>query len=331
MKPMREFRVGIDSYGLHPLHLSPFQMMDWAKSHGAEGVHFSEGGGCDPQCEDNGFLREISQYAKDNHLYLEWGGGQHIPFDMQTWEPKDIFQINKTAASQAKTLGTGIIRSCSGGLMRWDNSSPSTNTLLHESAKTLKELTPMLKDMGVVLAIELHFEFTTFELLRLFDLADAEPGGALGICLDTMNLLTMLESPTRGLNRILPWVVCTHIKDGGLLPHKDGLISFPAEIGKGAIHIKEVIKRLNPEEVTLSVEDHGGDFPLPIFDREFIDKFPDLEVDELCGLLETAQICADKKKKGELVLVNRSDWPALCETRISNGVKSLKQIASLDS
>ena len=75
----------------------------------------------------------------------------------------------------------------------------------------------MLRDHGVVLAIETHFEFTSFELCRLIEMCEAEPGGWLGICLDTMNLLTMIEHPVWATERLLPWVVSTHIKDGGVL------------------------------------------------------------------------------------------------------------------
>ena len=48
-------------------------------------------------------------------------------------------------------------------------------------------------------------------------MCEAEPGGWLGICLDTMNLLTMIEDPVMATRRLLPWVVSTHIKDGGVL------------------------------------------------------------------------------------------------------------------
>ena len=84
-------------------------------------------------------------------------------------------------------------------------------------AAALREQKPMLRDFGVILAIETHFEFTSFELLRLFEMCGAVPGEYLGICLDTMNLLTMLEDPVLAARRLLPWVVTTHIKDGGLM------------------------------------------------------------------------------------------------------------------
>ena len=62
-------------------------------------------------------------------------------------------------------------------------------------------------DHGVTLAIETHFEFTSFELVRLMERCDAEPGDYLGVCLDTMNLLTAIRLLNRAycvaVNRVL--------------------------------------------------------------------------------------------------------------------------------
>jgi sugar phosphate isomerase/epimerase len=191
-------RIGIDSYGLLPLGLDPMENLHWALDHGSQGVQFSGLREEDEKKTDEAYLKEMARFAAENDLYLEWGGGQHIPLDMLTWQKKDIFEANRKAAGQASLLGTRVVRSCSGGLMRWSADSPSTEALLAVTAEALREQRSMLRDHGVVLALETHFEFTTFELLRLFDMCDTEPGDYLGICLDTMNLLTMLEDPLAG-------------------------------------------------------------------------------------------------------------------------------------
>ena len=129
--------------------------------------------------------------------------------------------------------------------MRWDAANPPTDVLLRETAEALRAQQAMLRDHGVVLAIETHFEFTSFELLRLFDMCEAEPGGWLGICLDTMNLMTMLEHPVTAAGRLLPWVVSTHVKDGGVLRAPGGLITFPAPIGDGIVDLGAIIRRLD--------------------------------------------------------------------------------------
>jgi sugar phosphate isomerase/epimerase len=324
---MKAFRVGVDSYSLKPLGLDPFELLNWAVMNEAQGVQFSES---PPEATDKAFLRELSQYAAQNGLYLEWGGGQHIPFDLTTGKPKDIFAVNRAAAEQAAALGVRTVRSCSGGLMRWDEEFVPTEVLLRDMAGPLADQKRMLNDNGVILAIETHFEFTTFELLRLFEMCAAEPGDYLGICLDTMNLLTMLEDPASATRRILPWVVTTHVKDGGLELRPEGFVSFVAEAGRGVVDFKTIFRALASlnREIRLSVEDHGGHFVIPIFDRDFLGRFPDLAVPELAALIELASKTRDLMGKKALAPTERERWPALCHARVKRDLLAIRNLAS---
>jgi sugar phosphate isomerase/epimerase len=325
---MKDFRVGIDSYSITPLKPTPFEVMDWVKAHGGEGVQFSEVHLKEGQSLDEPYLKDLAHYAKERGLYLEWGGGRHIPFDTFTWKPKDVFPGNKAAAQQARALGVRVIRSCSGGLMRWTDKAPPTEELLRNMEKALRGCMPMLEDLDVVLAVEIHFEFTTFELLRVFEACGARPGGCIGICLDTMNLLTMLEDPVAGTERILPWVVATHVKDGGIVQNEKGLVSFPAEQGKGLIDFPRILEMLSTldHDVTLSIEDHGGSFEIPIHDHEFLSRFPDLEVKELALLFQTAQEGKRRMEEGTLAILDRADWPAHCEERVARDIAAMKAL-----
>lgn len=322
---MKKFRVGIDSYSLKPLDLDPFELLDWALINEAEGVQFSES---PSQAGDRAFLLELSLYAAQNNLYLEWGGGEHIPFDVATGKAKDIAAVNKKAAEQAALMGIRTVRSCSAGLMRWREDSLPTETYLREMAKSLRLQRQMFIDHGVILAIETHFEFTTFELLRLFDMCDAEPGEYLGICLDTMNLLTMLEDPVAATERVLPWIVTTHVKDGAMILTRDGLLSFPAEAGKGQIDFREIFEDLSELKhgVNLSIEDHGGDFLIPIFNPAFLAKFPDLTIQELSALLKMAADAQDHIHNKELAVLDRARWPEVCEKRVKRDLWTIKRI-----
>ena len=322
-----DFKVGVDSYSLHPLELTTFELLDWALINDAQGIQFSE---TPAEADDPGFLRELAAYARQTGLYLEWGGGQHIPFDLSTGTPKDIAAGNRRAVSQAARLGAKTVRSCSGGLMRWRDDLPPTETLLRESAKALAGQRGLFRDHGVVLAVETHFEFTTHELLILFDLAGAEPGGELGICLDTMNLLTMLEDPLTATRRILPWVVTTHVKDGGVALTGQGFRTFTAEAGTGVVDFTGIFGALAalPNPVALSVEDHGGDFVLPIFDPLFLQKFPDLTVSELAALLGHVHRTTAKMAEGRLAVLDRARWPRLCEERVKRDLAAVKALAA---
>jgi sugar phosphate isomerase/epimerase len=325
--PVRRRRVGLDNYGLHPLDLSPLQTLQWAFAHGANGVSFS-GLTRDRRARlDAAALADIRAFAADHALYLEWGGAQHIPRDMTSWARTDLFEVNHRSAREAAALGAAVVRSCSGGLMRWNGASPPTEALLRESAEALGAQRTMLRDHGVVLAIETHFEFTSFELVRLFDMCDADPGDWLGICLDTMNLMTMIEHPVMAANRLLPWVVSTHVKDGGILRRAEGLVTFPVPVGSGVVDLGAVINMLDALErpVNLSVEDHGGSFVLPIHNREFLARFPDLSGAELGALLDLAE--AAEATPGCRPL-DRAAWPGVCEARLAGDLRALRTLVA---
>ena len=327
---MEDMAVGIDNYCLHPLDLSPMEVLVWADENGASGVQFSGLAAEYAEKMDETYLRDMAGFAADKGLYVEWGGAQHIPFDTTTWEAKDTAQNNRKAAEQAALIGTSVVRSCSGGLMRWGSRSPMTETLLEETAKSLRAQRQMLVDNNVILAIETHFEFTTHELLRLFDRCETEPEEYLGICLDTMNLLTMLEDPVSAAQRILPWVVSTHIKDGGVVLDDAGLKTFPAEIGKGVVDLHKIcaLLGLSRKKINLTIEDHGGEFFLPVFDPLFLSKFPDVTAGEFARVIRLALRTKERMDTGGLTVTAREDWPGICEERTKRGIQSLRKIVS---
>ncbi|MBA4321896.1 MAG: hypothetical protein C0408_03665 [Odoribacter sp.] len=325
---MKKLKAGFDNYCLYPLNLHPHELLKWARANDAEGVAFSGYSDVVRESFTTSYLHDVRQMADDLGLYIEWGNGQHVPMDLTSFTKREIYSSNRKAVGEAYALGVKIIRSCSGGLMRWNHDAPGTEVFLKEAAIELKKQAQMFRDNGVILAIETHFEFTTFELLRLFEMCEAEPGDYLGICLDTMNLLTMLEDPLSATVRILPWVVSTHLKDGGILAGDEGITTFPAPLGKGIVDLEAIINRLQSLniEINLSVENHGGSFFLPVNENWFINRFPDLPVNEFNYLLELADSTSDKIKSGALKITGREDWPAVCEEITKHDIRSLRNI-----
>jgi sugar phosphate isomerase/epimerase len=327
---MRSFRVGIDSYCLNPLNLSACEILEWAAARGGEGVQFSEGNEAAGDTADAVFLRELADTSRDLGLYLEWGGGQHVPFNTTGWEERDLFESNRRAAEAASTVGARVVRSCSGGFFRWEDSAPDTDTLVTATAAALRPQRALFDDLGVTLAIELHFEFTTFELLRLFEMCDAEPGGWLGICLDTFNMFPMLEDPVAGTERILPWVVATHVKDGAVVLRPDGISTFPTPLGSGHIDLPAILDLLESvnHSVNLTVESHGGSFSTAIFDAQFMERFPDLTGAEMESLLRLGREGKELFANGDLRITERAHWLEICEGRTEADLRYLKGLVS---
>ncbi|MCX6561577.1 MAG: sugar phosphate isomerase/epimerase [Candidatus Aminicenantes bacterium] len=325
-RPGRILKVGLDGYGLKPLGLPPLRLLEWAAARGADGIQFSEP---PPEADDPGFLKDLGQTARGLGLYLEWGGGQHIPFDPKSRRPIDIAAVNRKAAGQAAALGLTAIRSCSGGLMRWAADDPPVADYLQAMTAALRDQAPMLRGFGVTLALETHFEFTTFEILRHFEMCGAEPGGWLGICLDTMNVLTLLEDPVAAALRARPWIVMTHLKDGGILETAEGFRTFTAAVGDGIVDFASIIAGLNELErdIPLSVEDHGGDFLIPLADPAFRAKLPDLSVDEEASLRRLSRLTRERMETEGLAVLDRADWPRACEARMTRGLAAARRLA----
>jgi 3-oxoisoapionate decarboxylase len=136
----------------------------------------------------------------------------------------------------------------------------------------------------------------------------------------------MIEHPVWASERLLPWVVSTHIKDGGVLMSRDGLTTFPVPIGEGVIDLGAIIQRLDtlPWTVHLSVEDHAGSFLLPIHDATFLGRFPDLRGPELSALVDLSERAAGMPACRP---VERSQWPSICESRMARNLVELRALA----
>jgi len=322
-------KTGIDSHSLYALNLRPHEVLQWAHRNGAEGVHFSILPDTQRDELSVAYLHDLGQMARDMGLYIEWGGGKHIPFNIGDWSAEDLMPVNMKVAGEALAIGTNIIRSCSDGMMRANPLNPATATLLKATVSELTRMIPMLRDNGVVLAIETNFEFTTHELLKIFRMCEVEPGDCLGICLDTMNLLTMLENPVQASERIMPWVVCTHIKDGGLVFDKNGMTAFPSSLGSGIIDLEKIAAMIDEQkpEVNLSVSSHGGSYLLPIHEPWYIDQFPNLTISEYNNLMLLEDIAELRMEEGILSITSAEEWASVCEARVAGDLRLLKQIS----
>jgi sugar phosphate isomerase/epimerase len=326
-------KTGLDSHSLYPLNLMPHEVLQWAHKNSAGGVHFSVLP--EPQKENLtvAYLHDLGQMARDMDLYIEWGGGKHIPFHIGDWTRDDLMPVNMKAAGEAVAIGTKIIRSCSDGMIRANPSNPPTGTLLKATVSELKRVIPMLRDNGVILAIETNFEFTTYELLKIFNMCEVEPGDCLGICLDTMNLLTMLENPVQSVERVLPWLVCTHIKDGGLVFDKKGITAFPSALGSGIIDIEKIAGMIieGKPDVNLSVRSQGGSYLLPIHEPWYIDQFPNLTISEYNNLMLLEDIAEHSMEEGKLRITGVEDWESSCVERTAADIKFLRAIVQRHS
>ena len=142
----------------------------------------------------------------------------------------------------AKAIGADVMRVVGSSLMfRHEPHGPQVKAL----AKMFKKAVKVAKAEGVKLAVENHIDFTADEILQLLEMVDSE---YFGLNFDTGNFLRLLDDPIKGMEKLAPFVLATHVKD--LMPDKnarptDWFFFAGVPVGKGLIDNQTLAKLLN--------------------------------------------------------------------------------------
>lgn len=290
-------KVGLDGFALHPLKLDPFGKFDYCLEHGFAGVLL---GGVRGLCRDlhHGELMGVRQYADERGLY------SHVSV-----YPVNPHQAGGTIEAVANELAAQVVAAAACGWHelhaslgaekeRYDP-DVSWTTQLANSAEVLRRLAPVLREHGSRINLENHGDTTTFELVRL---AETIGPDAVGICLDTANLLVFAENPVDAARRAAPYVHMTHLKDAIVFFCDSGLQRQGRAVGQGCIAWQEVLTILGEHcpDLHLSIEDHKWFFYAHIFDDAWMSKQHDLPRDELARTVRLAWECQRRIEAGEL-------------------------------
>ena len=107
----------------------------------------------------------------------------------------------------ARRLGADVMRVVGSSLMfRFENHQEQIERL----TRMFREAVRVAADHGVKLAIENHIDFTSDEIVQLLDQVDSDH---LGVNFDTANFARLLDDPVKGMRKLAPRVLATHIKD----------------------------------------------------------------------------------------------------------------------
>jgi len=142
----------------------------------------------------------------------------------------------------AKEIGADVMRVVGSSLMfRHEPHGPQVKTL----AKMFKKAVKVAKEYDVKLAVENHIDFTSDEILQLLEMVDSE---YFGLNFDTGNFLRLLDDPIKGMEKLAPYVLATHVKD--LMPDKtarptDWHFFAGVPVGKGLINNRALAELLH--------------------------------------------------------------------------------------
>ncbi len=274
-------RIGIDTFSLRDLKLDPFGQLEWIHVHGFEGAQFGGLG------TDGSRLKAIRGRADELGLY------SHISIGSPNWRmgTGSFDECLSTLRSQIRAAAEAgwheLHTSLGNERNRYRHETQSWSAQLAGAVRLLRELAPVLRDLGSRVNLEPHFDTTTFELIRI---AETVGPDICGICLDTANVMLFGEDPIEAMRRAAPYTHLTHIKDAFLFFGDDGLVRQTHPPGRGAIDWAAglpILAEYSPR-LPLSIEDHKWLFKAEILEAWWHAEQADLSREELAGTVALA-------------------------------------------
>lgn len=318
-------RIGVDEFTIRELDLSPYKQLDYIKSLGFEGVQF---GNIRSLCTalDHGELRALRAYADEQNLYTHvsltcinpyiFDGG----FDALKIRLEE--EIAAAAAGNWHELHTYI----NGGNERYEHAVP-WNRHIDAAIQMINRLRPTLERFGSRVNIETHIE-TTFDILKVIQSTGEH---LTGVCLDTANTLVNAEDPVLAARRVAPYTHLTHTKDAIVAFCDEGIVRQGKPPGAGNVDFDKILPILGEycPDLPLSIEDHKWLFTANIYDKDWIEKNPDLTAYELGQFVKLAWETQKKLDSGEMPSIDEYEkTPYLheMESRLIFGRDYLKAV-----
>jgi sugar phosphate isomerase/epimerase len=292
-----------------------FKTLDLAKELKMDGVFYKTLLDISPSF-DQGEIKDVKAYAEGLGLYLDVGVGRVNPYN--TAEAPEIRILGEgdyrlameRMVRSARSIGctelwadtaTSSGKEAYSGKFRIDRfrTDVSWNDQLAATEKFLKSLAPILREMGSRIDVETHEEITSYEVVHLVESVGPD---VVGITLDTGNVIVRCEDPVAAARRVAPYTHLTHLRDSGLFLEKDGLKQYIYPCGKGVINWNVILTTLGKysPDLHLSLEDFMGAGTIGIFDPDFLERHPELQLSELIELVHLAKIHESKVSVGEL-------------------------------
>jgi sugar phosphate isomerase/epimerase len=290
-------KVGLDGFALHPLKLDPFGMFDYCAANGFEGVLLSGVRNLSKSL-DHDELMAVRSYGDERGLYTHVSVYPTNPHLSESSRDEVVADLTAQIEAAAACGWHELHSSLGAEKDRYESDVP-WDTQIADATDVLKRVAPVLREHGSRINLENHGDTTTWELVRLTEEVGPD---AVGICLDTANLLVFAENPVDAATRAAPYVHLTHVKDAIVFFCETGLQRQGRPPGQGCIAWEQVLTILGQHspDLHLSIEDHKWFFFAHIFDDKWMAEQKDLSRDELVRTVQLAWNVQQRINAGEL-------------------------------
>ena len=112
---------------------------------------------------------------------------------------------------------------------------------LAEVEQTIRGILPELRDRGITLALENHFDLSPQELALLIETIGAPE---VGVCLDVFNSVYHLASQAETLACLAPYAHTVHVKDVGIRRQNSGFYVYGCRLGQGRMNLDDLLAAL---------------------------------------------------------------------------------------
>jgi sugar phosphate isomerase/epimerase len=244
-------KVGIDSYCYHRFfgevysdqrppakNMTMQDFLERAKVHGADGVSLES---CFfPKNADKAWYKDLKDQLDDSGFDRVYAWGH--PDGLERGQNLRAYDEMVASVPNAVALGANVMRVVGSSLtFRHEPHGPQVEAL----AKLFKKAVKVAEDHGVKMAVENHIDFTAAEILQLIETVDSD---YFGINFDTGNFLRLLDDPVKGMEKLAPHTLATHVKD--LMPDKtarptDWYFFAGVPVGMGLINNQALAEMLH--------------------------------------------------------------------------------------
>jgi len=237
----RKTKLGFDNFSLRAFGWKADQLIDYAAGLKLDSLFITN---LDALVSfEDAYLREVRAHAADQGIALMVGSWSICPTS-KSFNPKwgSAEEHLALGIRIAHALGSPVFRCIQG--TRDDRHSPGgIEKRIEDTVKVCQAVRTRAVDAGVKIAIENHAgDMQAWEIKTLIEAAGRD---YVGITFDSGNVTWTLEDPITSLEKLAPYIACTHIRDSMIWESEEGAKVAWTAIGEGCNDAKAFFHRLD--------------------------------------------------------------------------------------